>query len=419
MLHNHVVLIFCVSYRILCVTNTLGVMTLKGPRIKQALLCRFLIYTLILGVFALPIVLVFTLPFCSDTIRIIVLIASLVGLLIYLIKNFGILLTMDVTFALLNRMQLARKRFVLPTTFSAETVEKRLSRYGIPCDPIAYSPSPTLLQYKNKYPLTSFSSGIECVIVTYHTPFLDKELYTQIVNSAKTNSKALAGKTKHRLLDKEQKKAPLTRATVIVIFAERVNEKLRNRLYDTVCHGIGDETDNVVLPCVVDLESQFCYFDNLTVPMLTGQTPMKNRGIRLLRNYLFDGKSTLADSPDTLDPITDLDIEQSLWEFWRSTKKDWYQDDKKLKQRFENMFHREIVEEDEFLYVKWNNNGILLSVEYPEQPNTVTVDTIDYWDYPKTNKIAQDTVKSLKHLINSHYAQRGYSRREPNPHRSK
>ena len=257
--------------------------------------------------------------------------------------------------------------------------------------------------------MTIYSSGIEKIIATYHIDFLDKNQYQLIVNSATANSKALKGKKKHRFLDKSQKSSPLNRTTVIVIYAKQVDEKLRNSLFDVVCKNGGDGFDTAILPCVVDLEKQICTFDSMRMPYTGFQYPVKNRGIKIIRKYLFNKKFPFADSPDTLDTIKDMDPEQSLWDFWKTMKKELVSDDKNMKKRFEKMKHRDIIFEDGYIYLKWEDDGLWISVELNEELRMAEIDPIDSWDYPKSHKIAKATIKEIKTLINTYFAGLGYT----------
>ena len=76
------------------------------------------------------------------------------------------------------------------------------------------------------------------------------------------------------------------------------------------------------LPCVVDLQAGFATFDSIRIPYVGSQYPAKTRGIKLIRKYLFNNKFTLADSPDTVDAGKKFDMDQSLWSFWASMKKE-------------------------------------------------------------------------------------------------
>ena len=382
---------------------------LKSPKLNNALLCRILVYVVVLGGFIAPIIIVANLKFVPEAIKVIVGIGLAVGLLIYLIKNFVLLMAMDVGLAMLHCHNTARKQFVLPRSFSAKKVEKRISRFGQKCEPIAISPRPETLRYKSHAPMTIYSSGIEKIIATYHIDFLDKNQYQLIVNSATANSKTLKGKKKHHFLDKSHKSSPLNRVTVIVMYARQVDEKLRNSLFDVVCKNGGDGFDTAVLPCVVDLEKQICTFDSMRIPYTGFQYPVKNRGIKIIRQYLFNNKFPFADSPDMLDPIKDMDPEQSLWDFWKRTKKELILDDKESKKRFEKMKHRDILFEDGYIYLKWEDHGLWISVELNEELRMAEIDPIDSWDYPKSHKIAKATIKEVKTLINTYFAGLGYT----------
>ena len=382
---------------------------MKSPKLKNALLCRILVYVVVLGGFIAPIIIVVNLKFVPEAIKVIVGIGLAVGLLIYLLKNFVLLMAMDVGLAMLHCHNTARKHFVLPESFSEQKVERRINRFGKKYEPSAISPRPKTLRYKSNAPITIYSRGIEKIIATYHIDFLDKNQYQLIVNSATANSKALKGKKKHRFLDKSQKSSPLNRVTVIVIYAKQVDEKLRNSLFDAVCKNGGDGFDTAILPCVVDLEKQICTFDSMRMPYTGFQYPVKNRGIKIIRQHLFNNKFPFADSPDMLDPIKDMDPEQSLWDFWKTMKNELVSDDKNMKKRFEKMKHGDIVFEDSYIYLKWEDHGLWISVELNEELRTAEIDPIDSWDYPKSNKIAKAAIKEIKTLLNTYFAGLGYT----------
>ena len=382
---------------------------MKIPQLKNALLCRILVYVVVLGGFIAPIIIVANLNFVPETIKIVVGVAFAIALLIYLIKNFMLLMAMDIGLATLHCNNTARKRFALPRLFAVKKVENRILKYGKPCSPIAILPKPHLLQYKSNAPLTIYSSGIEKVIVAYYIDFLDKNQYHSIINSATAISNALKGKKKHRFLDKSQKKSPLNRVTVIFLFAKQVDPNFRDNLFKAVCQNGGDGFDTATIPCVVDLETQFATFDSMRIPYAGFQYPVKNRGIRLIRKCLFNGKLTFANSPDAIDPIKDTDPEQSLWSFWRNMKKELISDEKKTKKRYETMGHKELIFDDGYIYLKWEDNGIWVSVEIYEKTKIAEIDAIDSWYYPKQNKIAKTTIKEMKGIINSYFAELGYT----------
>lgn len=377
------------------------------PRLKKALLCRILVYVIVLGRFITPIIIVANLRFVPELVKTIVSIGLMTGLLIYLIKNFTLLMAMDVRLAMMHCYNTARKEFVLPPSFSEQKVEWKIARFGKEYEATAVSPRPDTFRYKRNASMTIYSSGIEKIIVTYHIDFLDKNQYQLIVNSAIANT--MTRSKKHSFPCKSQNSSPLNRVTVIVIYARQVDEKWGNNLCNIVCKNVGDGFDTAVLPCVVNLEKRICTFDSMRIPYTGFQYPVKNRGIRIIRKYLFHNKLPLADSPNTLDPIKGMDPAQSLWEFWKKTKKEIISDDRETKKRFEKMNHKDIIFEEGNLYLKWEKCGIWISAELKEELRTVEMDAIGFWDYPKHHKIAKATIEEMKAWIDTYFARLGYT----------
>ena len=192
------------------------------PRLKNALLCRVLIYAVILGAYAAFAVIAAQLAFLSGIVTAVLWIGLTTALLIYLVKNAGVLVTMDLCLVTLHCRQTARKQFVLPRDFSVRRVEKRLSRFGRACEPTAYSPRSDTLRCQSQFPVKRYSSGIEKVAAAYNVDFLDEDQYRRIVRSAAVNANALKGTKKHAFLGKKQKNAPINQVTVILIYAGRV-----------------------------------------------------------------------------------------------------------------------------------------------------------------------------------------------------
>ena len=382
---------------------------MKFPKLKNALFCRILVYVVVLGGFIAPVIIVANLSFVHDIIKLIVVLAFVIALLIYLIKNFMLLMAMDIGFAKLHCNNTARKKFTLPRSFTIKKVENRILKYAKQHSPIAISPKPHILRYKSNAPLTVYSSGIEKVVAVYSTMLLDSSQYHSIIRSANANSTSLKGKKKHRFLAKSQKKAPLNRVTVIIIFAKEVESRLRENLFKTVCQNGGDGYDTATIPCVVDLETRTATFDSIRMPYVGFQYPVKNRGIRLIRRFLFKGKLTYANSPDKVEPINDMNPEQSLWSFWRNLKKELITDDKEAKKRYDKMEHRQLIFEDGSVYLKWEDKGIWVSVELDEETKIAQIDSIDCWYYPKANKIAKATITEMKGIISLYFAELGYT----------
>ena len=64
---------------------------MNQPKLKYPRLCRILTYVVVIGAGILPIILVFQFP-VPDGVKVVVLLASLCGLLVYLFRNFLVLM---------------------------------------------------------------------------------------------------------------------------------------------------------------------------------------------------------------------------------------------------------------------------------------------------------------------------------------
>lgn len=374
---------------------------MKYPKIKNALLCRMLIYIVVIGGFLFPIIPICLMPFIPEEAKILISFALVVALIVYMVKNLVTLMTMDATLAFVNCFRNARTQFDLCGNFSTRRIRNKVSRFGKSCESQPIFPQPDLLRYKFKSSWEIYSKGTEKVIATYQAEHLDKELYLKIFNSAKRNSKALTGTKKPIFLDKEQKKAPLKRITVAFIFAQTIEERFRSDMYDTLCKQNGDEFNDCILPCVIDLERNLCSFNSVKFPYLGFGYPAINIGIKLIIKTIFGSKPSFKNNDNFVSKKFDNDLNDSLWAFWKTTKNEVVGDKKARRKRFEKMEHKQIIfdKEDEFVYVKWENNGLWLSVILNEDTRIAEVDSFNSWDYPKSNMIAKNTIKEIEKTI--------------------
>ena len=380
---------------------------MKFPKIKNALLCRILVFVVVIGAFLLPIAIIIPLGFIPPEVKLIVGCALALALVFYIVKNFVVLMGMDVELAVLHAKGKARKSFTLPERFTPESVEARLPRYGMECIPEKSDLTPHSLRYKSKASLTVYSKGKEGMIASYYTPHLSAESYRDITESAKLYFDSLKGRKKQILLDKAQKKAPLNIAAVILIFATRVEDSFKSELFEAVADK-GDGFDLSILPCVIDLMSGVATFDSLLIPNVGAGNPAKNRAIQLIEKYLFDGRLTYEQSPDTLEPEEGYDPEESLWSFWRRKAAEAKKEDIEMVERYQSMAHGEIILEDGYIYLKWGECGIWVSAEEDTETGEVEIDAIDYWYYPKSSKIDPESESEIKKLLISYYADLGF-----------
>lgn len=381
------------------------------PKIKYPLLCRIMVYVVVIGGFALPVIIASRLDFLSDGAKAFVLMASLVGFLIYIIKNFVVLMGMDLMLAMMRCFSRGRKFFVLRDSFTAEKAEKRISRFGKSFDAASLSPRPTSFRYRALRSQTVFADRIEKVFLVYHIDHLDKESYRSILLSAKANVRIFEEKNKASRKKPSGKKVKCDRVTVIVIFAKRIEDILDRELPELLPKNSGDGFDTSILPCVVDLNARKCTFDSVRIPYTGIKYPVKNRGIRMILRYLFGGKFPYAASTERVESDDEESpeyFEQSLWKFWRELVKEDRLENRNFKRDFKKMEHGELRFDGDYLYLKWNDRGVWQVVKLDEEQKLAEVDAVEMWVYPKSNKIAKATIKEIHNLIRSYFRERGY-----------
>ena len=380
---------------------------MNQPKLKYPRLCRLLTYIVVIGFWMLPIVIVFQFPL-HDLIRVVVIFASLIGLLVYLFKNIMILMMMDMMLAMLSCHRTARKLYYLPKKRTADTIRRSILRYGAECDPAPIKPSPSALRYKFSNSMTVYSSGIERIVAAYEVDYLDREIYRDIFSSAKTNSKGLIGKKKARFLDSQQKKQPLHRVTVILILAHKVDPVLTEELYELVCKQCGDELENCIVPCVVDLEHHTCAFNCLRVPYVGFGYAVKNRGIRIIKNNVFGGYLPLT-KDHTLPSIKDADPEMSLWDMWKELHHQFVGAIRKMKHQFDSLAEREIKIVDEELYLKWDQRGVCLSIQLDSDKKIAKIEPVTKWSYPKSQPIGKKVIQKITEHIRAFFTNQGFT----------
>lgn len=361
----------------------------------------------VVGAGLLPILIVFQFP-VPDAVKIIVLFASLIGLLVYPVKNFIVLMSMDIALAFMSCCRTARTQYSLPERRTAEAIRNSILRYGMACEPAPLNPLPSALRYKFGFPLTVYSRGIEKVIAAYEVDLLNREVYRSIFSSAKRNSMTLIGKKNALFLDREQKKQPLHRVTVILILAHKVDLEMIPSMCEIVCKQCGDENEDCLVPCVVDLEHHTCVFICLRLPYVGFGYPVKNRGIRIIKNRVFGGRLPLTNEY-TISSIEDADPETSLWEFWRELHHEMVGAERKTKRQFESMAEREISMVGDILYLKWDQRGICQIVELDEDKKLAKVESATHWAYPKMQPIGKKTIKKIEEHIVSYYLNQQYT----------
>ncbi len=375
------------------------------PKLKYPRLCRLLTYLIVLGAGAIPIVAVYLIP-CPDFIRVIVLLASLLGMLYYIVCHFVALMSMDICLAMLSCARTAKAKYFLPKRRTADKIRRSILRYGKGCQPVPTQPQPSALRYKFSNPLTIYSSGIERVVAAYEVDQLTPECYREIFRSAKANSKALTGKKKPLFLDKQQKKSPLHRVTVLMILAHRVDEKMKPDLYKLVCQNCGDAEKNCIVPCVVDLQECSCVFNCLREPYCGYGYAVKNRGIRIIKRRIFGNHWNLRHS-EPLPPTLPLPA-TTLWELWSMCLQEAKIADRKEKKRAKSLSDQELIIDGDTLYLKHGKQCLCQLIKLDSKSKIARVESVTDWSYPATRPIGKKTIAELESRICAYLSGKGY-----------
>ena len=384
--------------------------SIKHPKIKHTLLCRILVYIVVIGGFSLPFFILLPIEAIHSDIKGFACLICGISLLGYIFRNFFTLMALDLVLAGLEVHSKRADSYKLPKSFEPKKLFAHLRFFGKSYTPTALEPRPRELRYRSKHPLTIYNSGIEQIIAVYETEYLTAQEYRLIVSSAKTNAKALSGTKKHKLLDKNQKRAPLNRVTVVFIIAKAIDPSLEPQLPKKVAQGGGDGFEQSTLPCVIDLQNGICFFDGLMYPSgLPGVgVAVKNRGIRLIKHRLYGVSVPKKYRLGSTVP-SDYDPDMSLWELWREMRTLTVENARKLKRRFERMDDRKIIDEGDLIYIKWEKRGLMLAVERDDEHMTVRSEPVVFWTYPSKNRISKVTAKEIQALLTEHYAASGYT----------
>lgn len=386
---------------------------MKFPRIKNAMLCQIILMSaMIAGTFLPTVAFIMLIP-TLELIGVILMVAWCALAVYLLIRYFPVIFAADVILDTIHCHNTAGKRFPLPYNYSRKKLQKAISKFGKGYEAEPNKPLPDEVRYKFSSPQTVYSSGIEKIVLSYSTDFLDKTGYTEIFRSAEGNVRALTGTKKALFLDKVQKSAPLNRVTVVFIFAKSIDEAFRKGIYETVCKKDGDGFEKSFLPCIIDEEAGFCVFNSIRIPYMGFAYPVKNRGIRIIRNFVFGGRLPLADEDDVVLPAGDIDgmdLENtSLWEFIKKLHYEFVGKEKENKKRFSAMQNGEVILDGEYVFAMWEDRGVCLLAQTDEEKKHITVERIHKWSYPKEHISSKAARIELKVLIEDYFEGIGYS----------
>lgn len=390
---------------------------MKFPKLKNPLLCRILQYVVVIVGFYIPAILVGIL-FEHPLVVVISIIACTLALLIFMFKNFGVLMLLDTILSLLHCYYSARKSFKCKRNgTSPEKIKKKILKrvrfFGRKKMVSNVTPIPEILKYSAKSSWTVYYKGIDKLLLTYSVSFLDDNTLENISKSARINIKQYAGKGKRLLLDPSQKKEKVTVASVVVIFADKLEEKTKANLFKTLSKNNGDGELESTLICVIDLENAIYYFDSVRESFTGFGYPAKNRAYHMIRKYVFGRKINIRKNKEYVDLPKGLICynkdKDTLWSVWRSIKNEDTNYSKTKKKIFKRLQSGEYIFDDDVFYYKIGDRALDLLVESDEKGKSVTIQYVDTWSYPKSNKISKKDIQEIRNKAKEYFESQGYS----------
>ncbi len=390
---------------------------MKFPKLKNPLLCSILLYVVVIVGFFIPAI-ILGIIFKHPLVIIFTILACTIGLIIFIYKNFDNLTLIDITTSLLHCYYSARKSFECkkngtdPDIIKSKIL-KRVRFFGLPVEPTDVSPIPEIIRYSIKSSWTIYYKGIDKLFLAYQTEYLDDASLESISRTAKINIKQYAGKGKRILTDPCQKRLKVSVASVVVIFANKIDKKTRTSLYKTLSKKYGDGSLEATLFCVIDLENAIYYFDSVRESVMDySGYPAKNRAYHMIRKYVFGGKIDTRHNDDYVDIPKGLacyDIDNdTLWSLWRSIKNEDVYRTKKQQKIFKSLQSGEIVFKDDVFYFKLKNRAVDWLVETDDENKKVTITTTETWSYPYSDKLSKKDIQTIKNIAEEYFTSQHY-----------
>ena len=384
---------------------------MKFPKLKNPILCMILSYVVIIVCFYIPAILISIL--IKHPLAIVIsIIACTLGLAIFIFKNLENLTCMDIILSQLHNYYSARKSFECkkngtnPEKIKSKIL-KRVRFFGLPVEPSTVSPTPEIIKYSIKSSWTVHYKGIDKLFLSYDSNFLDNASLESIMRSSKINVKQYAGKGKRILTDPCQKTLKVSVASVVVIFADKIDEKIRENLHKILSVKNGDGNLEATVFLVVDLENAIYYFDSVRESFIGySGYPAKNRAYHMVRKLVFGGKINTYGNYDYVDLPKGLkryDRENdTLWTLWRELKSEIFHN-KSQKRTFEKIPNENIVFEDNIIQYKLNNRAVEWAAELDDKSKKVTVKIQKIWSYPNAFVISKKDMQTIKNEVEEYF----------------
>lgn len=378
-------------------------------KIKNAKFCRFIIVLILLLITIFPFA-VLTFNFWEMGVRVGIGLILLFVSAFLLIKFSASVISSELVLKIIDANNKKRTKFDFPKKISKDKIERNIRKIGVKCEPTTVFPQPKLLRYQFKMPVSAYAMGIETIISTYSIGCLTNEELKNIIKSVKSNSKNLKSKKNAFYLDAQQKKSPLKRTDIVLIFADSVDATLERNLFNIICKEDKDGFNESIILCVFNQENKTIVFNCDWLPDAFSQYYARNRGIKIIKNKILKRKLDFKHNQNFVEfKFEGIDTEQTLFQLLKNESNNFVSFKKKTNNKFKSMKDREVVFQDDFLYIKIDGKGVAIYTEIIEEKKTVNIDTFDLWDYPKTNQISKKTISQIQNLATDYFFKKGYT----------
>lgn len=369
---------------------------MKNIKMKNPNLCVFVLFLPVILITLLGFVAIFVF---SEEIGVPCFFVAVVLDLVYLVKNFVELMSIGLIAEQVSNWQRTRLWFDIGNeNESAQEIEHRITerckKHGKEKQVNIDCPQIVSVRYKRYRSWMVDVAASEKVVLLYRTDYLDGNIYSNIMSSAKTAVKRMKCKVSElKFLEKEQKKAPVLTSAAVVIITDYMDFNLSQKIRKTP-----NFTDTAVIPCVIDLSAKRCYFDGMRDISLGGSSPVKNRTIKLIVKTVFNGRLPLKNNENFDYDILDRNTtETTLAELHKCYKEANAENSAETKRMGKRLRDGETQIKDDFLYLKHGDRLAVFGVfEDEENPDVVDIGIDDFWSYPKKSKISKNDIALLR-----------------------
>jgi len=400
---------------------------MKFPKLKQQVWCMLFIYApailLPIGGFILFILAEEFSPKISDILGISGFVC-LISSIVYLFKNFAVLIRSDILFQLIRSWKNDRTVFHytengLTQDEVLNNITQRCRKSGKVIESTAYSEQakPYFIIRKHRRSILTNHSRLNEYVLIYSAEHIDNEQFDYIIDSAKSIAAELfAADSEQSITNTENAESAV--ACAVIIVAHSVSDDIS----ETARKQVGFE-QGYLLPCVVESSTGRYYFDSQRDPVIDGahHIPLKNYAVDMVRKIVFSGRLP-KDHPENrpkqaLFGYDDAEtaVEMSLWEYLSDLSKEDKKGKKEFseesKTAFQTMADGEVFLGEYAIYCKLGGRLAVLAYfrdTEDEESKKIFVMPPYEWNLPKKKKISPRDKDDVCSIVQNYLTQIGY-----------